>query len=67
MNIPLALIILVVGIVLLVVGLGSADSIQNSFSRMFTGHLTDRTTLFIVGGCVCMLAGLVGVYRARRT
>ena len=54
------------GIILLLFGLGSADSIQNAFSRIFTGHSTDRTVWLIVGGSICALAGLVGCYRNRR-
>ncbi len=66
MNMTIALALTVVGIVLLIVGLGSADSIQNSFSRLFTGHLTDRTMWLVVGGSVCVIAGLVGCHRSRR-
>jgi hypothetical protein len=66
MNMPIALALLITGIVLLIFGLGSADSIQNAFSRFFTGHFTDRTMWLIVGGCVCAVAGLVGCYRRQR-
>ena len=66
MNMPTALAVTVAGIVLLVIGLGSADSIQNSFSRLFTGHLTDRTMWLVVGGSICVVAGLYGCYRSRR-
>lgn len=66
MNMPIAIVLTVIGILLLVFGLGSVDSIQNSFSRLFSGHLTDRTMWLIVGGCVCMAVGLFGCYRSRR-
>jgi hypothetical protein len=66
MNMPLALTLTVVGLVLLVIGLGSADSILNSFSRFFTGHLTDRTMWLVVGGSVCLIVGLFGGFRGRR-
>ena len=66
MNMPIAIVLLVVGVVLLLVGLGSADSIGNAFSRLFAGRLTDRTMLLIVGGIVLAIAGLVGCYRSRR-
>ncbi len=66
MNTPLAIALIVVGIVLLLVGLGSTDSIQNAFSRLFSGQFTDRTTLLIVGGCVCAVVGLVGCFRRAR-
>lgn len=52
MNISIALVMLVAGIALLIFGLGSTDSINNAFSRVFTGHYDERTTWLIVGGCV---------------
>ncbi len=66
MNMPISIALTVVGILLLVFGLGSIDSIQNSFSRLFSGHLTDRTMWLIVGGCLCTVVGLSGCYRSRR-
>ncbi len=66
MNMSLALALLVAGIVLLIFGLNSADSIQNAFSRLFSGHLTDKTMWLIVGGSVCLVLGLFGCYRSRR-
>ncbi len=67
MKMPLALALIVVGIGLLIFGLGSTDSIQNAFSRMFTGHFTDRTMWLIVGGSVCFIVGVFGCYRGRRS
>ena len=61
-----ALALLVVGIILLLIGLGSFDSIQNAFSRLFHGHLNDGTMWLIVGGCVLFLVGLFGCYRVMR-
>jgi hypothetical protein len=66
MRSPLSLILLVVGIALLLYGLGSADSIKDSFSRLFTGHPTDRTMWMIVGGCVLTIVGLGGFWRSSR-
>lgn len=63
---PSALALTAVGILLLLFGLGSADSIQNRFSRLFSGRFTDRTTWLIVGGCACVVIGLVGAYRSHR-
>ncbi len=67
MKIPIALAFLVVGLLLLIFGLNSSDSIQNAFSRLFSGHLTDRTMWMIVGGCVCFIIGLYGCFLNRRT
>ncbi len=66
MKMPIALVFIVVGIALLIWGLGSADSIQNAFSRLFTGNPTDKTLWLIVGGCICFIAGVFGCYRSYR-
>jgi hypothetical protein len=66
MNTPLSLALIIIGIVLLIVGLGSADSIANAFSRLFSGHPTDRTMWLIVGGCACLAAGAFGGWRRSR-
>jgi len=65
MPLALALALLVAGLALLLFGLGSADSIENAFSRLFTGHSTSRTMWLIVGGTVLAVVGLVGCYRNR--
>ncbi len=66
MNVPVALVLVVVGIVLLIFGLSSADSIQSAFSRLFSGHPTDKTMWLIIGGCVCLVLGVLGGFRGRR-
>ena len=66
MNMSIAIVLLVAGIALVIFGLGSTDSIQNAFSRVFTGHYTERTTWMIVCGCVLVAVGLLGCYRSRR-
>ncbi|HYE08186.1 MAG TPA: DUF3185 family protein [Planctomycetota bacterium] len=65
MKMPIALALLVVGIALLLYGLAMNDSLPNVFSRMFTGHPTDRTMWFIIGGAVCAAVGAAGCFRAR--
>ncbi len=66
MKMPIALAILVVGIILLLFGLNSSQSILDSFSRIFSGQFSDRTMWFIVGGSVCVVVGLYGTYNNRR-
>ncbi len=61
-----ALALTVIGIVLLMFGLGSADPIENAFSRLFNGHLTGQTMWLIVGGCLCTVTGLILCYCKRR-
>jgi hypothetical protein len=66
MNLPIALALIVVGALLLLFGLNSMDSIQNAFSRLFSGHLTDRTMWLIIGGSLCFVAGVVGCFRSSK-
>ncbi len=66
MKMSLALACIVAGVVLLIFGLSSEDSIQNAFSKAFTGRPTDRTVWLIVGGTVCFVAGVFGCYRSTR-
>ncbi len=66
MKMSLAVALIIVGIALLIFGLGSADSIQNAFSRLFSGEFTGRTMWLIIGGCVCAVVGLIGCIRSRR-
>lgn len=63
---PVALGLTIVGIVLLLIGLGSAESIQKSFSQLFTRHHADHTMWLVVGGSICLIAGIFGYYRSRR-
>jgi hypothetical protein len=65
MTKPIALIFLVAGLILLIVGLNLADSFQDAFSRLFSGHLSDRTVWLVVGGAVCLVVGLFGCFQRR--
>ena len=51
-------VLLVVGVILLVTGMNASDSVSDRWSNFFTGHFTDNTTWYIVGGIVAGLAGL---------
>ncbi len=51
-------VLLAVGVVLLISGMNASDSVSDRWSNFFTGHFTDRTTWYIVGGIVVGLAGL---------
>lgn len=66
MKMPLALALLILGLVLLLIGLDSAGAIQNAFSRLFSGQFGDHTVWLIVGGLLCFVAGLFGCHHSRR-
>lgn len=67
MNKALSLAFLVAGVVLLVFGLNSADSISSSVSEAVTGAPTDKSMWLIVLGAVGVVAGGVGFFSGRKS
>ncbi len=63
MNKPIAIVFLVAGIVLLVFGFTSADSIGSHITKFFSGHPTDKAMWLLIGGAVCTAIGLIGLAR----
>jgi drug/metabolite transporter (DMT)-like permease len=57
-NKLMGLILLVVGVILLFFGWQASESLGEQLTETFTGRFTDQTMLFIVGGAVCLAAGL---------
>jgi len=52
-------VILVVGVALLIVGINSSNSVSDQVSNTFTGHFTQATTWYIIGGIGVGLLGLL--------
>lgn len=52
------IILLVGGVILLVTGINASHSVSDRWTNFFTGHFTDNTTWYILGGIVAGLAGL---------
>ncbi|MBA2479254.1 MAG: DUF3185 family protein [Planctomycetes bacterium] len=65
MNAPISIALLVVGVILLVFGFMSADSLGSQFSKFFTGHPTDKTMWLLIGGAAATVVGLVGLARRK--
>jgi drug/metabolite transporter (DMT)-like permease len=59
MNRPLGIVLLVAGVLLLVFGINSSNSIGSDFSRFFSGTPTDKTVWLLLGGVVSIVAGSV--------
>lgn len=50
--------LLVVGAALVMVGIKASNSVADRFSEFFTGHFTDATVWYLVGGVASAVAGL---------
>ena len=49
---------LAAGVVLLVIGMNASHSVADRWSNFFTGHFTDATVWYIVGGVGTGILGL---------
>jgi hypothetical protein len=58
--------LLVVGVVLFIVGMNASNSVADRWSNFFTGHFTDATLWYIVGGLTLAVVGLVLAMFGRR-
>lgn len=57
----------VAGLVLLIFGLNSADSVSSSVSEAVTGAPTDKSIWLIVLGIIGLLSGGAGFFLGRRS
>ena len=62
----LSIVLLGFGIILLVAGAESADSIGSEICRFFTAPPPDKAMWFIIGGVLCVGLGATGLF-GRRT
>jgi hypothetical protein len=53
----LGIIVAVAGIVLLIMGMNATEAVGEKVRESVTGHYSDRTTWFIVGGIVAIVGG----------
>lgn len=56
-NKLIGFVLLAVGIVLLVLGYNAAQSVGSQFKQAFSGSLSDKATLFYLGGAIVTAAG----------
>lgn len=61
MNKPLAIALLVGGIVLLFFGFNASQSFSSDVSRAFTGSPTDKSVWMLVLGAIATIAGIFGL------
>lgn len=53
------IVFLVIGVVLLTVGINASDSLADQTSEFFTGHFTDATMWYIIGGIAMGVGGVL--------
>jgi hypothetical protein len=61
MNKPIAIALLVAGVVLTILGINATTSFSSDVSRFFTGSPTDKAVWMLIGGVVMGIAGLAGL------
>jgi len=66
MNKPIALALLVVGIILVISGVAASDSAASGVSRFFTGNPTDKTMWLNIGGIAAIIVGAAGLLRGSK-
>jgi hypothetical protein len=66
MNILLTAALLIIGGVLLAIGFNSTETIHDEASRVVIARYSDRTIWLMVGGALCFVLGLIGIFNRRR-
>lgn len=55
----MGIVLLVAGVILLIIGMNASHSAADRWSNFFTGHFTDSTVWYIVGGAASGVVGLM--------
>ena len=63
MNKPIALALLVGGIILIIFGVNESHSFGSDVNRFFTGNPTDKSMWLLTGGAVAAVIGLTMALR----
>ena len=66
MNKMFAIVLLVGGVVLMVLGVQATKSFSSDVSRFFTGSHTDKAIWMVIGGVVAAVMGLAMTLRGSR-
>lgn len=53
----LGIVLIVVGVVLAIIGFQATDSLGERLSNTFTGHWSDKTNFYIIGGIAAVVLG----------
>jgi Protein of unknown function (DUF3185) len=66
MNKMFAIVLLVGGVVLMILGVQATNSFSSDVSRFFTGSPTDKAIWMIIGGLVAAVMGLAMTLRSSK-
>lgn len=67
MNKAIGIALLAVGIMLIIFGVNASNSFDSSMSRFFSGHPTNETVWFLVGGVAACIVGVVALLRGPKS
>jgi hypothetical protein len=62
-NKMLGIVLLVIGVIALYFGFNATNAPMEEVTEAFTGQYSDRTMLYLIGGAVAGIAGLVMLVR----
>jgi hypothetical protein len=66
MNKMFAIVLLVGGVVLMILGVQATNSFSSDVSRFFTGSPTDKAIWMLIGGLIAAVVGLAMMLRGSR-
>jgi hypothetical protein len=55
----IGIVLLVAGAILFIMGMNASDSLADRWSNFFTGHFTDTTVWYLVGGAASAAVGFI--------
>jgi uncharacterized membrane protein YidH (DUF202 family) len=67
MNKGIGIALLAVGIMLIIFGVNASNSFNSDMSRFFSGHPTNETVWFLVGGVAACVIGVVALLRGPKS
>lgn len=62
-NKVIGIILLVVGVIALYFGINATNAPMEEMAEAFTGQYSDQTMLYLIGGAVAGIGGLVMLFR----
>jgi uncharacterized membrane protein YidH (DUF202 family) len=65
-NKLIGFVLLAVGILLLVMGYNASQSVGSQFKEAFSGSMSDKATLFYIGGAVVTAVGAYLAFMSRK-